>query len=158
MVWIVARARTLSLCGLALAIACGLPRDPDDTLERVRGGVVRVGVSHNPPWVAVTASGAEGIEPDLIEGIARDLGARIEWIPGAESELLVDLEERKLDLVLGGLTADSPWKHKVALTRPFFEDPATKEKHVLAMPPGENAWLLYVEREMRRRDVARAVQ
>jgi polar amino acid transport system substrate-binding protein len=152
------RARALSLCTFALAIGCGLPRDPDDTLERVRGGVVRVGVSHNPPWVDITSSGADGIEAELIENIARDLGARIEWTAGAESELLTDLEERKLDVVLGGLTDDSPWKHKVALTRPFFEDPETRKKHVLAMPAGENAWLLYVERELRGRDIARVVQ
>ena len=30
-------------CLLALA-ACGLPKDPEETLERVRGGELRVGV------------------------------------------------------------------------------------------------------------------
>jgi hypothetical protein len=39
---------------LLFAVACGLPRDPDDTLERVRGGVVRVGITDNPPWAIVT--------------------------------------------------------------------------------------------------------
>jgi hypothetical protein len=36
-----------------------------------------------------------------IQGIARAQEACIEWVPGAESQLLADLDERKLDLVIG---------------------------------------------------------
>src|SRR5687767_15777970 len=101
-----------------------MPRDPDGTLERVRGGIVRVGVAESPPWVVLaTPNTAAGVEPTLVKAIADSLGASIEWIHKGESELLTDLEERKLDLVLGGLTEDSPWKAKVALTRFFYEDP-----------------------------------
>jgi ABC-type amino acid transport substrate-binding protein len=139
---------------LLFAVACGLPRDPDDTLERVRGGVVRVGITENPPWVIATATGADGVEPTLLEEMADSLRARIEWIPGSESRLLADLEARKLDLVLGGLTDDIPWKTKVALTKPFYEDPRTKKKHVMATPPGENAWLVFVERQLHRQRAA----
>ena len=140
--------RTLGSGALAVAVACGLPRDPDRTLERVRGGVVRVGIAESRPWVIVTPNGAEGIEPTLVKAIADSLGVTIEWIRKGESELLTDLEERKLDLVIGGLTDDSPWKTKVALTKPFYEDPSTKKKHVMAAPPGENAWLVFVERQL----------
>ncbi|HJU69829.1 MAG TPA: transporter substrate-binding domain-containing protein [Gemmatimonadaceae bacterium] len=135
---------------LLFAVACGLPRDPDRTLERVRGGVVRIGVAESRPWVIVTPTGAEGVEPVLAKAIADSLGATIEWIRKSESELLTDLSERKLDLVIGGLTHDSPWKTKIALTKPFYEDPRTKKKHVMAAPPGENAWLVFVERQLRR--------
>jgi polar amino acid transport system substrate-binding protein len=149
-------AMTSALCksGILLlvsALGCDLPRDPDNTLERVRGGSLRVGVAHNPPWVIVSASGVEGVEPILATGIARQLGARIEWVQGAQSELLSDLHDRKLDLVLGGLTDDLPWKTQVAFSRPFHEDSRTGKKHVLAAPPGENAWLLYLERQLRQR-------
>lgn len=137
-----------SIVLLVFAIACGLPRDPDGTLERVRGGVMRVGVAESRPWIIVSPSGAEGVEATLVKAIADSLGASIEWIRKSESELLTDLEERKLDLVLGGLTDDSPWKTKVALTKPFYEDPRTKKKHVMAAPPGENAWLVFVERQL----------
>ncbi len=140
--------RAPGIGALVIAIACGLPRDPDRTLERVRGGVVRVGIAESQPWVVVTANGAEGVEPTLVKAIADSLGASIEWIRKGESELLTDLEERKLDLVLAGLTDDSPWKTKVALTKPFYEDPSTRKKHVMAAPPGENAWLVFVERQL----------
>lgn len=36
---------------LALAVACDFPRDAQDTLQRVRNGTMRVGVSENDPWV-----------------------------------------------------------------------------------------------------------
>lgn len=146
--------RTHTLVVVLVAAACGLPRDPDGTLERVRGGVVRVGVAENPPWVRITSNGAEGVEPTLVQQVADSLGARIEWIPGAESELLAELEERKLDLVLAGLTADLPWKSKVAFTKPFYDDPETKKKHVMAAPPGENAWLVFLERELHRKQAS----
>jgi polar amino acid transport system substrate-binding protein len=146
--------RPHGLVVVLLAVACGLPRDPDGTLQRVRGGVVRVGVAENPPWVTMTPNGAEGVEPTLIRQIADSLGARIEWIRGAESELLAELEERKLDLVLAGLTADLPWKAKVAFTKPFYDDPRTKKKHVMAAPPGENAWLVFVERQLHKKQAA----
>lgn len=127
-----------------------MPRDPDGTLERVRGSVVRIGVAESRPWVVVTPTGAEGVEATLARAIADSLGSSIEWIRKGESELLTDLSERKLDLVIGGLTDDSPWKTKVAFTKPFYEDPRTKKKHVMAAPPGENAWLVFLERQLRR--------
>lgn len=136
---------------LLCAAACGLPRDPDGTLERVRGGVLRVGVATSPPWVVVTSEGAAGVEPTLVKAIADSLGARIEWIREGESELLSQLADRKLDLVLAGLTDDVPWRAEVAFTRPYYDDPATKKRHVMAAPPGENAWLVFVERQLHRR-------
>jgi polar amino acid transport system substrate-binding protein len=144
-------SRTGSTLLLVSALACDLPRDPEDTLERVRGGTLRVGVAHNPPWVVHTATGARGVEPVLATLIARQLDARITWIHGAQSQLLSDLHDRRLDLVLGGLTADLPWKTEVAFTRPFYDDPRTGEQHVMAAPAGENAWLLYLERQLRQR-------
>ncbi len=107
----------------AVCAACGIPRDPEGTLARVRGGVVRVGVVHNPPWAALDASGeAAGVEPGLVRELAAELGARVEWVPGGESELLAALEHRGLDLVIGGLSAVSPWSPKLGLSRPYYAD------------------------------------
>ena len=40
-----------TLGAAVLLTGCGveIPADPEDTLERVRGGTLRVGVSPNPP-------------------------------------------------------------------------------------------------------------
>jgi polar amino acid transport system substrate-binding protein len=131
---------------MAVLSSCGLPRDADGTLDRVHGGALRVGVSDHPPWTAIRDGQIDGIETRLVAELARGLGARPVWRRGAESELLDALHRRELDIVVGGLTADSPWKGQVAFTRPHFTDTATGRAHVLAVSPGENAFLVHVER------------
>jgi polar amino acid transport system substrate-binding protein len=133
-------------CCIAALSSCGLPRDADRTLDRVRGGALRVGVSDHPPWVTIHDERMDGIEPRLVAELARGLGARPVWRRGAESELLDALHRRELDIVVGGLTDDSPWKGQVALTRPHFTDTVTGRAHVLAVSPGENAFLVHVDR------------
>jgi polar amino acid transport system substrate-binding protein len=210
----------VAACGTA---ACGLPRDADGTLDRVRGGIVRVGVVVDTPWVTDSAGGegaAGGVEGALVQGIARDIGARVRWVRGTDESLLAALHERELDMVVGGLTTESPWKATLAFTKPYYTDTVlvagapgaaapvrlkelrvavlegdpivakirgedgvpvpvadlatTREAiaaptwrlaqlgrtgdpelelaqhpHVLALPPGENAWLVHVERWLR---------
>jgi membrane-bound lytic murein transglycosylase MltF len=105
--------RNLLVALLALAVACGMPRDPRRTLEHVRGATLRVGVGDG--------SGAEGREGALIRGFAASLGAKVEWIRGPQEAQLDALHDGDLDLVAGRLTSDSPWKKKVALTKPLRE-------------------------------------
>lgn len=126
---------------------CGFPRDSDHTLDRVRGREIRVGVSEHPPWTVISNGAVEGIEPGIVDRIARGMQARASYRRGAESELLEALERRELDLVVAGLTDDSPWKGRVALTKPYDSDPSGR-KHVFAVAPGENAWLVEVERQL----------
>jgi membrane-bound lytic murein transglycosylase MltF len=126
--------------------ACGLPRDSDHTLDRVRGGELRVGVTEHEPWVSIHDDRMDGVEPRLIEELARGLGARPVWRRGGESEILEALHRRELDIVAGGLTADSPWKGQVAFTHPHFTDTVAGRAYVLAVSPGENAFLVHVER------------
>ena len=108
---------------MLLLAACGLPRDPDGTLERVRGGTLRVGVVHNPPWASLPRPGeAAGVEARLVRALAAEMGARVEWVPGGASALRGELEHRQLDLVIGGLSAADPWGPKLAFTRPYYTD------------------------------------
>lgn len=95
------------------------------TLERVAGGTLRVGVSHAPP--ATDVRGEEA------------------------------LKQGDLDLVVGGLTASTPWTDKAALTRPYAETTigwGRTQKHVLAVPLGENAFLVTLEEFLSGRDAA----
>lgn len=106
---------------LALILAgCGIPRDPEGTLERVDGGVMRVGVTEAPPWVELSAQEPDGIEVRLVEQLAEELDARIEWVEGSEQELFGALKERDLDLVIGGLTSETPWSAEAAVTHPYL--------------------------------------
>jgi polar amino acid transport system substrate-binding protein len=129
---------------LVAAVACGLPKDADGALERIRDGTLRVGIAENPPWVVVNGAQVSGIEPDLTAELARQLNSRVKTVYGSETLLLESLHRRELDLVVGGFTDDSPWKREVAFSKPYHQD-RQKRNHVLALPPGENAWLMRVE-------------
>lgn len=133
---------------LALAsLACGrFPRDPEGTLEEVRGGVLRVGAVASPSLLERTPDGADGPEAQVVERVARALGARVEWVWLAEEEAMERLERFELHVVAAGLSERSPWSGRVALTRPWSE--GREADRVLAVPPGENGFLVAVERAL----------
>jgi polar amino acid transport system substrate-binding protein len=116
---------------LLIVAACSGPRDPEGTLERVRGGVLRVGVIEDPPFATFVGNEVAGVEPILVSELAKELNAQAAWVPGSASDLLESLERRELDLVVGGLTAATPYHSKVALTLPFYSDSL-----VVGVPPG----------------------
>lgn len=131
--------------------ACGLqlPVDPHGTLDRVRGGVMRVGVTENRPWVKVDAAEEpSGIEPTLISGFADQLDSDIEWTTGSEAVLLEELDQGELDIVVGGFLDDTPWIEKGAITVPYREQrtSSSREKHVMIVRMGENGLLLALEK------------
>jgi polar amino acid transport system substrate-binding protein len=141
------------MTGAALAAVvtgcASIPADPDGTLERVTGGELRVGVSHNPPFTTVPDSGEPGgSEADLIREFAESLDASIEWVDGGEEALMLALENGRLDLVIGGLTSDTPWTDSAGVTRPYREstnDLGHTLRHVMAVPLGENGFLVELE-------------
>jgi membrane-bound lytic murein transglycosylase MltF len=138
-----------------------LPRDPEGTLERVRGGVLRAGVSEHPPWTERAPGSPRGIEAELVGAFAQRLGARVQWVWGSEQPLLEALERRDLDVVVAGLKRDSPWAKRVGLTKPYVERARIRtrdgesesviEEHVIAVAPGENGFLRELERFLRER-------
>lgn len=129
---------------------CGIPVDPAGTLDRVSGGELRVGVSHNPPWTDTSTSGnPTGLEVRLVEQFADDLDAEIVWTETSEARLMDGLERGELDLAIAGLLDDTPWMDVAAVTRPFAETRDADdrlERHVMATPMGENAFLVRLER------------
>jgi polar amino acid transport system substrate-binding protein len=102
-----------------LAAGCGIPRDPESTLDRVEGGILRAGITASDPWTTLEGGRPGGVEVQLVERFAAELGARVEWVDGSEADLIGALEVRELDLVVGGLTADTPWQAKAAITRSY---------------------------------------
>src|SRR5688572_21576576 len=140
-------ARPLIVLTLLLA-ACGMPRDPEGTLERVQGSSMKVGVAEHPPWTELGNEPA-GIEVELVEEFASELDAEILWVEGSESEILEEIELGRLDLAIAGLTADSPWASKVSFIQPYFTVGA--DQHVMAVPHGENTWIVRLERFLRSR-------
>jgi hypothetical protein len=72
---------------------CEFPRDVEGTLDRVEGGTMRVGVVHHPPWVDLSGSAPAGVEVELVERFADEIGTEIEYFEGTESELAEDVPE-----------------------------------------------------------------
>lgn len=138
---------------LALLAGCEpYPRDPQRSTARVEGGVLRVGVVHDPPFVDARGDGApRGPEARMVQALAQSLDARVAWIDGGADGLLEDLEHFRLELVIGGLSAQSPWRKRVALTLPYRVRDAHGRlvERVTAVPPGENRWQMRVERFQR---------
>lgn len=211
-----ARRRLLQLgAALPLALgACRFPRDPGETLARVTGGTMEVGVLDSAPLALWNESEPEGAEVDLVKGFAESLGARPSWHRRRDMALREALERGAIDLLIGGLVEDDPWSGRIALTRPYLiedvmvagrsgrtldsledlsiavendhlaglvidaggvpvapddqaaagraasvwrvprdDEPAgailLTRHHVMAVRPGENAWLLALERHLR---------
>ena len=109
---------TLMVC----VAGCDIPQDPEGTLERVRGGVLLVGVTESPPWVRRTPAGAEGVEAELVREFADHIGAQIHWRWADSESNLAALERYQLDLVIGNLSKASPWSKKVAISIPYYTE------------------------------------
>lgn len=140
----------VSLAMVAAVAGCAphYPADPYDTLTQVTDGALRVGASHNEPFVSWAGSAPSGREVELVERYAETLNAEVEWTRGGEEDLVARLERGELDMIVGGLTNKTPWKKKVGLTRPYaqtIDQFGQKEKHVLAVRKGENAFLLELD-------------
>lgn len=134
MPWVKARAvRLLLLAVFVLGGGCGMPRDPEDTLERVRGGTLRVGVVERAPFTRVEGQTPSGPEVELVQEFARTLEATVEWTVGTEAEVMEALKHRELDLAIGGIRADTPYGAHVALSRPYL-----RSRLLVGAPSGQS--------------------
>lgn len=140
--------------GIAGALAaCGItiPSDVEGTLDAVTGGVLEVGVTPNPPYVDASEEQPTGSEVELVTSFADSIGATVEWTEGSEQTLVGLLEAGEIDLVIGGLTDDTPWSDRVALTRAYAQAEQADGSSaglVMLAPMGENAFLSALERHL----------
>ncbi len=160
--WSGTTAAALAL-GFALAGCDGYPKDANDTLERVRAGErpLRVGWSPAEPWVRVVEAGRgdgpAGVEPDLVRAWAASVGARIEWVPGGEAQLVQALQRNAVDVAVAGFSDDAPWGSKTGQTQPYL-----KAEAVVGAAPGAAVprdWDgVEIRHDRRRPDLAAAVR
>lgn len=153
------RRSALMLCLPAVLAIAGctdvMPRDSQGTLERAEGGRLFVGAAESPPWTEIADDGGVGgLEADVIADYAGSIDATVEWTTGAMSVLARKMKNNELDLVIGGLTADTPWSDSISPTRPYqvirAED-GSKQKMVIGVRPGENALQVSLEQFLAKR-------
>ncbi|SFU70028.1 polar amino acid transport system substrate-binding protein [Halomonas korlensis] len=123
--------RLLIVAVPALA-GCGFPNDIEHTTEKIRGGVLNVGLAENPPWVIRTDAGPAGLEPEIIQELAEELNAEIEWHWDSDSNLLAALQHGQLDLVACGFTENSRLSTFAASTKPYYAS-----RYTVGVPKGE---------------------
>jgi len=137
------------LCAVVLTLTgCGLqiPSDPRGTLDAVTDGVLRAGASVSGDLVREEAGTLSGSEVTLIEGFAAEHSATIEWTVGSEETLVGMLEDGSLDVVIGGMTQDTPWVDKAGVTRGYAGIPGSDGRAlVMLVPLGENRMLSALE-------------
>lgn len=141
-----------------LAGCTAIPADVDGTLDDVRDGELRVGITHNPPWTDTTdPSDPTGEEVRLVEEFADTLGATVVWTVDSEANLAERLHDHALDLAVGGFADDTPWADKAAMTVPFDDVTTDGEttKHVMLTVLGENRFLTTLEAFLLERGDAR---
>jgi ABC-type amino acid transport substrate-binding protein len=126
---------------VVLAACDDYPRDPEGTLDRARGGIVEAGIVENAPWAMQDNGKTRGIEVRLVEQFVSSLGGKVEWSEVSGTAAMRALKTRKLDLVVGGFLETDPWRSEAGFTRAYISG----TKHVMAVPKGENAWLVALE-------------
>ena len=134
----------LLLWAVVLSGCADLPRDPEGTSETVRQGTLRVGFLEAPSFVKSVDGRPEGPEVDMVREIARDFEIEPKFVPVSLDNAIRGLEAHQFQIVIGGFDKDTPVKKRVALTRPYDR----KKEHVLLLPPGENGWLMRLDKKL----------
>ena len=132
----------------ALVMGCdNYPKDVENSLQKIRkSGILKVGVIEHNPWIYEEDGKMRGSEAKLVEAFSETLGGAPEWDIYPEAVAIKKLKNNELDLVAGGLTADSPRHKQVGFTRPYLKTGEDKiNHHVLALQRGENAFLIELE-------------
>lgn len=129
-----------------LAAGCSdIPRDPDGTTGRIRTeGRFRVGLIEG-------SAGAASQQHTFLARVQQRAGAAPEIERGAAERLLQKLEAGDLDLVLGSMSAKSPWEKQVHFL-PALSEIVAPKAYVRVVPMarhGENAWIALLDREAR---------
>lgn len=115
--------------------ACGLPKDPRNTLQTVQGGTLRAGLIEGQP----------NIEADraLLQHFADELQAELIIERGGAHALMHKLGNGELNIV-ASLPKNTPFKH-AGYTHPVGPKPHEDAKPpVWAIRKGENAFLLRI--------------
>ncbi len=144
-----------------------IPMDPDKTLDRVtKDGVMIVGVIHHPPFVNIVtkkqggendtpaSTAPSGREVELVAGFARKLDVTPNWQVVDIASGFKRLAERRIDVLIGGLTTKTPFTD-AGFTRPYDREETENATHgdgaphVIAVPRGENRLLVTLDRYLR---------
>jgi len=121
--------------------------EPYDIVERPRaadGTVLRVAIAANrEPMCFVRNNAFAGLDCELIERLAYELGLRVEYCDMQYSALVLALQSGKVDVIISNMTPTKERKEKVNFTERYFDNPqvAVVKKPVAAQAVSDLAQL-----------------
>lgn len=94
------------MLGLGMALTLCTTAHAGPRLDRIlETKTLRVGTPGDyRPFAIKADSGYEGHDIDVIEAMAQQLGAKIEYVPTSWPNLMADLQADKYDIAVGGIT------------------------------------------------------
>jgi polar amino acid transport system substrate-binding protein len=92
---------------------------------------MRVGVIEQPPFASLANGKPSGVETQMVRALAEQMHSNVIWVPGSAPDLLDAVANDQLEIVIGGVSASTPWIKRVAITNGFYTD-----RLVVAAPPG----------------------
>jgi len=100
---------------------------PYDIVERPRaagGRVLRVAIAANrEPMCFVRENAFAGLDCELIERLAYELGLRVEYCDMQYSALVLALQSGKADVIISNMTPTKERKEKIHFTARYFDNP-----------------------------------
>jgi len=121
-------------------VGCDLPRDPESTLVKVRGGTLTVGIGG-------PGGPTDPGERAALERLASDVGAEITYHSAELHKLAAELQDGRIDIIAGHLPQKTPFSKELGLSAPVSTTRLGNEtvKTVFAVRKGENGFLQAVE-------------
>lgn len=92
---------------LLLLLVAALPARAQTVLDTILArGTVRIGLTgdYRPFSIKDGAGRFEGLDVDMAESLARDLGVKLEVVPTTWPTLMADLHAQKYDIGMGGIS------------------------------------------------------
>ena len=113
------RAKLAILCLVAGTLLPGIARA--ELLQEIRSrGTLKVGMAEYFPWMTKGADGKpEGLEVEIAERLAADLGVQLEVVTIPFDSLVDRLAARQVDMVASNLSITPERALKVAFTQPY---------------------------------------
>ena len=101
-------------------VACSnFPKDSENTLEDVRGNILKAGISSDDS-LSVSSAESFSYQKNFIEQFAKSLHAEVQWIHEDQSSLAELLRNYEINLAIGGFVKPSPFKEKVTISKTYY--------------------------------------
>jgi len=133
MIRLIKRIVSLALVVLAFT-GCATTTDSPRT-QAVKSNALRVGVSLDyPPMIFKLDGRVAGAEADLALRLGDALGNPVEFVELGRDQLIASLMERKIDIIMSGMTITEARKVRINFTDPYLES------GLVALMRAEDAW------------------